>query len=95
MHLALQITHIPAFVVAFALTCSEAMAFPALQFDAAAPGSVSRTDGCVVAWGSTHGGVIASPCHANGTGWAAPQYDSRGVVGFSSVTGSASPISSP
>ncbi len=77
------------------LLCGGALAFSALQFDAAAPGSVSRTDGCVVAWVSTRRGVIASPCHANGSGWAAPQYDSRGVVGFSSVTGTASPISFP
>ena len=77
------------------LACGGAMAFSALQFDAAIPGSVSRTDGCVVAWVSTHGGMIASPCHTNGGGWAAPQYDSRGIVGFSSATGTASPISFP
>ena len=41
------------------------------------------------------GGGIARPCHTNGNGWAAPQYDSRGVVGFSSATGTASPISFP
>ncbi len=77
------------------LACGGAMAFSALQFDAAIPGSVSRTDGCVVAWVSTRGGVIASPCHTNGSGWAAPQYDSRGVVGFASATGTVSPISFP
>ena len=71
------------------------MAFSALQFDAAIPGSVSRTDGCVAAWVSTRGGVIASPCHTNGGGWASSQYDSRGVVGFSSAAGTASPISFP
>ncbi|MBQ6923436.1 MAG: hypothetical protein IJQ73_02225 [Kiritimatiellae bacterium] len=49
----------------------------------------------MVAWVSTRGGIIASPCHANGSGWAAPQYDSRKVVGFSSATGTASPISFP
>lgn len=78
-----------------ALACGAAMAFSALQFDAAAPGSVSRTDGCVAAWVSTSGGVIASPCHTNGTGWAAPQVDNRGVVGFSLASGTASPISFP
>ena len=71
------------------------MAGAALQFDAMAPGCVSRTDGSVVAWVSTRGGVIACPCHTNGSGWAAPQYDGRGVVGFSSATGTASPISFP
>ena len=71
------------------------MAFHALQFDASLSRSVSRADGCVVAWVSTRGGIIASPCHANGSGWAAPQYDSRKVVGFSSATGTASPISFP
>ncbi len=77
------------------ILCSGALAFTALQFDAAIPGSVSRTDGCVVAWGSTRGGVIASPCHTNGAGWTAPQYDSRGVVGFTSATGTVAPISFP
>ncbi len=77
------------------ILCSGALAFTALQFDAAIPGSVSRTEGCVVAWVSTRGGVIASPCHTNGSGWAAPQYDGRGIVGFSSATGTASPISFP
>ena len=62
------------------LACGGAMAFSALQFDASFSRSVSRTDGCVVAWVSTSGGVIANPCHTNGSGWAAPQYDSRGIV---------------
>ncbi len=78
-----------------ALACGAAMAFSALQFDAAVSGSVSRTDGCVAAWVSTSGGVIASPCHTNGTGWAAPQVDNRGVMGFSLASGTASPISFP
>ena len=77
------------------LLCGGALAFNALQFDASISRSVSRTDGCLVAWVSTRGGVIASPCHTNGGGWAAPQYDSRGIVGFSSATGTASPISFP
>ena len=72
-----------------------AMAFSALQFDASVSRSVSRTNGCVVAWVSTRGGVIASPCYANGSGWVEPQYDSRGVMGFSLATGTASPISFP
>ncbi len=83
------------FAVVSLLLCGVVFAFSALQFNAATPGSVSRTDGCVVAWVSTRGSVIAGPCHTNGTGWAAPQYDSRGVVGFSSATGTASPISFP
>ena len=61
------------------------MAFPALQFDASISRSMSRTDGCVVAWASTRGGIIASPCHTNGSDWAAPQYDDRGVVGFAAA----------
>ena len=77
------------------MLCSGALAFSALQFDASVSRSVSRTDGCVVAWVSTRGGVIAIPCHANGSDWAAPQYDSREVVGFSSATGMVSPISFP
>ena len=83
------------FAALAALACGGAMAFSALQFDASVSRSVSRKDGCVVAWVSTRGGVIASPCHANGSGWAAPQYDGREVVGFSSATGTASPISFP
>ena len=78
-----------------AVACSWALAFSALQFDASDSRGVLRTDGAVVAWVSTRSGVIASPCHANGSGWAAPQYDSRGIVGFSSATGTASPISFP
>ena len=81
--------------VASALLCGASMAFSALQFDASDSRSVSRADGCVVAWVSTHGGIIASPCHTNGSDWAAPQYDGRGVVVFSSATGTASPISFP
>jgi hypothetical protein len=90
------IRHSNLFLAALAaLVCGGAMAFSALQFDASFSRSVSRTDGCVVAWVSTRGGGIARPCHTNGNGWAAPQYDSRGVVGFSSATGTVSPISFP
>lgn len=77
------------------MLCGGALAFSALQFDASVSRSVLRTDGCVVAWVSTRGGIIASPCHTSGGGWAAPQYDSRKVVGFSAATGTASPISFP
>ena len=77
------------------LLCGGALAFTALQFDATVSRSVSRTDGVVTAWVSTRGGVVAHPCHTNGAGWTAPQYDSRGVVGFASATGTAAPISFP
>ena len=70
-------------------------AFTALQFDATASKSVSRTGGAVTAWVSTRGGVIANPCHTNGAGWASPQYDARGVIGFLPATGTAAPISFP
>ncbi len=52
-----------------AVACSGAMASSALQFDASISRSVSKTDGYVVAWVSTRGGVIASPCHTNGRQW--------------------------
>ena len=78
-----------------ALFCCGALAFTALQFDATVSKSVSRTDGCVTAWVSTRGGVIANPCHTNGAGWASPQYDARGVIGFLPTTGTAAPISFP
>ena len=77
------------------LWCGWVLAFTALQFDATVSRSVSRTEGCVTAWVSTHGGVVANPCHTNGAGWASPQYDNRRVVRFSSATGTASPISFP
>ena len=77
------------------MLCGGALAFSALQFDASVFRSVSRTDGCVVAWVSTRGGIIANPCHTSGGGWTAPQYDGKGVVGFSSASGTASPISFP
>ncbi len=86
---------LPIFAAVSMLFCGVAMAFSALQFDASASRSVTVTGGCLVAWVSTRGGVIAKQSHANGVGWAAPQYDSRGVVGFSSATGTASPISFP
>ena len=70
-------------------------AFTALQFDATASKSVSRTGGAVTAWVSTRGGVIANPCHTNGAGWASPQYDARGVIGFLPAAGTAAPISFP
>ena len=88
-------SHFSIWAAAITMLCGGALAFSALQFDASVSRSVSRTDGCVVAWVSTRGGIIASPCHTNGNGWAAPQYDSRGVVGFSSATGTVSPISFP
>ncbi len=75
------------------LLCSGALAFTALQFDATASRSVSRTDGCVTAWVSTRGGVVANPCHAIGCGWNAPQYDAGGGIDFLAVSGVASPLS--
>ncbi len=80
---------------AVALLSGEALAFSALQFDTGVSRSVSVTGGCVVAWVSTRGGVIARPSHANGVGWALPKYGSKGGVGFSSASGTASPISFP
>ena len=77
------------------LACGGAMAFSALQFDATVSKSVSRTDGAVTAWISSRGGVIARPCHTNGMYWSAPQYDGKGVVGFSAASDTASPISFP
>ena len=88
-------SHFSIWAAAITMLCGGALAFSALQFDASVSRSVSRTDGCVVAWVSTRDGVIASPCHTNGNGWAAPQYDSGVVVGFSSATGTVSPISFP
>ena len=77
------------------LLCGGALAFNALQFDATVSRSVSRTDGAVTAWVSTRGGVVANPCHTNGAGWASPQYDAGGVIGFLPATDTASPISFP
>ena len=88
-------SHFSIWVAAITMLCGGALAFSALQFDASVFRSVSRTDGCVVAWVSTRGGIIASPCHTSGGGWTAPQYDGRGVVGFSSASGTVSPISFP
>ena len=91
-----QIRQILLLVIAvFAIPHGAAMAFSALQFDTGVSGSVSVTGGCVVAWVSISGGVIARPSHANGVGWALPKYGSKGGVGFSSASGTASPISFP
>ena len=91
-----EIRQILLFLIAvFAIPHGMAMAFSALQFDASAPSSVSATGGCVVAWVSVRGGVSASPCHAVGNGWVSPQCDNRGLVGFTSCSGTASPISFP
>ena len=76
-----------------AFFCGGALAFTALQFDATASKSVSRTDGAVTAWVSTRGGVIANPSHATGYGWNAPQYDARGGIDFLAASGVASPLS--
>ena len=70
-----------------------ALAFTALQFDATVSRSVSRTGGAVTAWVSTRGGVIASPSHATGCGWNAPQYDAGGGIDFLAASGVASPLS--
>ena len=75
------------------LLCGEAQAFTALQFDATVSRSVSRTDGAVTGWVSTHGGVVANPCHTNGCGWNAPQYDAGGGIDFLAASGVASPLS--
>ena len=40
------------------IVCGEALAFTALQFDATASRSVSRTDSAVTAWVSTRYGVV-------------------------------------
>ena len=77
------------------IVCGGASAFTALQFDATASRSVSRTDGAVTAWVSTRQGVIANPCHAAGGGWTSPQYDRDGSIDFFSATGMASPLSFP
>ena len=76
-----------------AFFCGGALAFTALQFDATASKSVSRTDGAVTAWVSTRGGVISNPSHATGYGWNAPQYDARGGIDFLAASGVASPLS--
>ena len=78
-----------------AFFCGGALAFTALQFDAAVSRSVSRTNGAVTAWVSTRHGVIASPCHAAGSGWEAPRYDRDGSIDFFSGTGVSSPLSFP
>ena len=75
------------------LSCGGVLAFNALQFDATASKSVSRTDGAVTAWVSTRGGVIASPSHATGYGWNAPQYNADGGINFVAASGVASPLS--
>ena len=93
IHMRLLIAiQLSAFSVIF---CGEALAFTALQFDATVARSVSRTDGAVMAWVSTHQGVIARPCHATGSGWTSPQYDRDGSIDFFSATGVASPLSFP
>ena len=74
------------------LLCGVAFAFSALQFDASASRSVSRTGGAVSAWVSTRGGVIASTCHSAGYGWTAPSY-CDGSIDFLTVAGVASPLS--
>ncbi len=76
-----------------AFFCGGALAFTALQFDATASKSVSRTGGAVTAWVSTHGGVVANPCHATGCGWNAPQYNADGGIYFVAASGVAAPLS--
>ena len=80
-------------IVLTAIICGEAVAFTALQFDAKASKSVSRTDGFVTAWVSTRGGVVANPCHATGCGWNAPRYNANGGLDFLATSGVASPLS--
>ena len=81
-------------VAVFVIPCGRAMAFSALQFDASASRSVSRTGGAVVAWVSTRGGVVASTCHPSGHGWTAPSY-CGGSIDFLTASGVASPLSFP
>ncbi len=76
------------------LVCGGAMAFSALQFDASASRSVSRTGGAVVAWISSRAGVVASTCHPTGHGWTAPSY-CGGSIDFLTASGVASPLSFP
>lgn len=59
---------IPVFALSL-IVCDVASAFTALQFNATASRSVSRTDGAVTAWVSTRQGVIANPCHTARNGW--------------------------
>ncbi len=73
--------------------CGGAMAFSALQFDASASRSVSRTGGAVSAWASTRGGVIASSCHVPGCGWSPPFYGGGESIDFIAASGVASPLS--
>ena len=75
------------------LFCGGSLAFSALQFDATASKSVSRTDGAVTAWVSTRGGSVANPCHVTGCGWNAPLYDAGGGIDFMVASGVASPLS--
>ena len=52
----------PPLVAVFALICVNALAFSALQVDAAVSRGMSQTGGVVTAWISTRGGVVAAPC---------------------------------
>ena len=81
-------------IAVLAIPCGRAMAFSALQFDASASRSVSRTDGAVVAWASSRGVVVASTCHPSGHGWTAPSY-CDGSIDFLTASGVASPLSFP
>ena len=84
---------LPIFAVVSLLLCGVAFAFSALQFDASASRSVSRTGGAVSAWVSTRGGVIANSCHMPGCGWSAPFYGGGESIDFIAASGAASPLS--
>lgn len=88
-------TLLPLTAALFIVFSGGALAFPALQFDTSASSSVSVTGGCIVAWASTRGGVVASPCHANGVGWASPQYGAGGAIDFAPQGCVVSPLSFP
>ena len=92
MPLVLRPNRLLIFAVVSLLLCGVAFAFSALQFDASASRSVSRTGGAVSAWVSTRGGVIASSCHVPGCGWSAPFYGG-GSIDFMAASGVAAPLS--
>ena len=95
MPLANKSMRLPLLAAVLSLLCGWARAFTALQFDASSQRSVSRTDGAVTAWVSTHGGIVATPCHQTGNGWTSPQYSRSGAIDFFSATGVASPLEFP
>ena len=93
MPLAPRSMRVPLAAAVLATLCGGAFAFTTVQFDASISRRVSRTDGAVTAWVSTHGGMIANPCHQAGNGWTSPQYSRDGSIGFYGASGVASPLS--